>query len=92
MAKKYTRSIWEVTGYLNGVELTAEERHTNALNNQVVYIYTLIDRDESNTLKGFERKVDVDYDNFSVKITLTKEFDALYQKYQTAFADYILSI
>ena len=89
MAKKYTRSIWEVTVVLNGVILTKEEQRANVLNKEIKTFYTLWGRDESNTLKGFASMVD---DGNHVEITLTKDFDALYQKYETEFADYLLSI
>jgi hypothetical protein len=89
MAKKYTRSIWEVTVVLNGVILDREGRKTHCLNQDVKTFYTLLGSDESNTLKGFASMVD---DGNHVEITLTKDFDALYQKYETEFADYYFSL
>jgi hypothetical protein len=89
MAKKYTRSVWEVTVMLNGVILDREGRKTHCLNQDVKTFYTLLGCDESNTLKGFARMMD---DGNAVEVTLTKDFDALYQQRQTELADYLLSL
>ena len=88
-SKKYTRSIWEVTVVLNGYILSVEEQRANVLNKDVKVFYTLWGRDESNTIKGFAKMED---DGNHVEVTLTKDFDALCQKYHGEFAEYISSL
>jgi hypothetical protein len=87
---KYVRSTWEVTALLNGVELTMAERFANVLNQDVVYLHTLVSFDVSNTLRGFP-VVEAEEVGQRVEISKTADFYALYDKYQSEVYDYINS-